>query len=62
MNPTSRPPLLEHRRLGVTALLLAGLAVPLLTRLSAGPAAEAGTQPVYLAYTVNNIGYLSTCG
>lgn len=62
MNPISRPSFLDRRRLGIAALLVAGLAAPLPMHVSAGPVTEAGTRPVYLAYTVNNIGYLHTCG
>ena len=61
MNPISLPPFLNHRRLGAVALFLVGL-VTLLTGMSLNPAPDAGTQPIYLAYTANNIGYLYTCG
>ncbi len=64
MNPISLPPFLNHRRLGAVALFLVGLVglVTLLTGMSLKPAPDAGTQPIYLAYTANNIGYLYTCG
>ncbi len=68
MNPLSPPPLVNHRRLGVVALFLVGLVglvgvvTPLLTGTTARPAPDAKTQPIYLAYTTNNNGYLFTCG
>ena len=73
MNPISLPPFLNHRRLGAVALFrvglvgLVGLVTPLLTGMlltgmSLKPAPDAKTQPIYLAYTANNIGYLYTCG
>ena len=40
-------------------LALAALTTPL---FSGPPGPDTKTQPVYLAYTVNNIGYLFTCG
>ncbi len=76
MNPISLPPFLNHRRLGVVALFLVaglvgvvgvvaglvGVVTPLLAETTVQPAPDAGTQPIYLAYTANNIGYLYTCG
>ena len=72
MNPLSPPPLVNHRRLGVVALFLVGLVglvaglvgvvTPLLTATTVKPAPDAKTQPIYLAYTTNNAGYLFTCG
>ena len=49
-------------RLGLATLTLTGVAALLLSRVSAGPTPDTATQPVYLAYTVNNIGYVYTCG
>ena len=70
MNLISLPSLSDHRRLGAVALFLVGLVflvAPLLTGillLEAGDEAapDAKTQPIYLAYTTNNAGYLFTCG
>ncbi len=72
MNPLSPPPLVNHRRLGVVALFLVGLVglvaglvgvvTPLLTATTVKPAPDAKTQPISLAYTTNNNGYLFTCG
>ncbi len=73
MNPLSPPPLVNHRRLGVVALSivaglvgvvagLVGVVTPLLAETTVQPAPDAKTQPVYLAYTTNNNGYLFTCG
>ena len=77
MNPLSPPPLVNHRRLGVVALFivaglvgvvaglvagLVGVVTPLLAETTVQPAPDAKTQPVYLAYTTNNNGYLFTCG
>ena len=72
MNPLSPPPLVNHRRIGVVALFLVGLVglvaglvgvvTPLLTATTVKPAPDAKTQPIYLAYTTNNNGYLFTCG
>lgn len=70
MNPIFLAPFLNHRRIGAAALFLVGLVSivamlltgMLLTGMSVKPAPNAKTQPIYLAYTTNNVGYLFTCG
>ncbi len=65
MNPLSPLPLSNYRRLGAVALFLVGLVgvvTPLLTGVSVKAAPDSRTQPIYLAYTTNNVGYLFTCG